>query len=481
MGQTASVNVPAIIRAVIYCRLSRDDDGDMLGVRRQERDARRLCAAKGWTVVEVFLDDDISAWSGRKRPAYQAMLGAITAGDVDAVVAYDLDRLHRLPKELEHFFDVCDHSGLTRMATVAGDVDLASTDGRLVARIMGAVAKKASDDTSRRIKRLFDDKAEAGEPHGARAFGYDVDGTTVRSDEAKFIRAAAKAVLAGESLASIARQWNALGVAPPQRARGWSPTTVRTILTGPHQAGLRRHRGEIVGKGAWPAVIDKKTHERLRALLNDPNRRRQNPPRRGMFTGLFKCGRCGGALVRSSSGKTRSKKQRGPSWVCHLAPGRVNCGRLGASAPTLESLVQEAVLQRFDGVELSAHFGMPSDDADSDDLTALEDRLNELAETWAAGDITRPEWMKARKTIEQRLEAAKRRRARQVRSAVLDDYRKPGALRRAWEKPESDPGALSEDRRRAILAAIIDRVIVNPTTRRGPRFDADRVDIQWRA
>ena len=153
-------------RPGVYCRISKDDAGDLLGVTRQEKDATALCERKGWPVVRVFTDDDVSAWSGRRRPAYEAMLQALEAGEITAVAVYDLDRLHRQPRDLERFFDVCDRAGVKDLASVAGDVDLGTSDGRLLARIMGAVAAKSSDDTSRRIKRKLDDVAAEGRKHG---------------------------------------------------------------------------------------------------------------------------------------------------------------------------------------------------------------------------------------------------------------------------------------------------------------------------
>jgi hypothetical protein len=53
------------------------------------------------------------------------MLEDLTAGIVDAVVVWDLDRLHRRPKELEEFFELCESAGITSLASVSGDVDLA--------------------------------------------------------------------------------------------------------------------------------------------------------------------------------------------------------------------------------------------------------------------------------------------------------------------------------------------------------------------
>lgn len=139
--------------AAIYVRISDDRKGDELGVKRQTKDCTALAERKGWGIGEVYPDDDRSAYSGKPRPNYLRMLNDIRSGHRDAVIVYDLDRLIRIPRELEEFFEVCDRAGVTAMATVSGEIDLSTDNGRFHARILGAVARKESDDKSRRIRR----------------------------------------------------------------------------------------------------------------------------------------------------------------------------------------------------------------------------------------------------------------------------------------------------------------------------------------
>jgi site-specific DNA recombinase len=73
---------PVTRRAAIYCRISRDRIGAGLGVERQETECRELAARLGWTVAVVYVDNDISAYSGKARPGYRALLEDLK--DVDA-------------------------------------------------------------------------------------------------------------------------------------------------------------------------------------------------------------------------------------------------------------------------------------------------------------------------------------------------------------------------------------------------------------
>lgn len=81
--------------AAIYARISSDPTGQALGISRQLEDCRRLAHERGWTVAEEYVDNDISAYSGKSRPAYHRMVSDIQAGARDAVIVYNLDRLTR--------------------------------------------------------------------------------------------------------------------------------------------------------------------------------------------------------------------------------------------------------------------------------------------------------------------------------------------------------------------------------------------------
>jgi DNA invertase Pin-like site-specific DNA recombinase len=95
-------------RAAVYVRISEDRVGDELGVARQEHACRELAARLGFEVVEdlVFRENDTSAYSGRPRPQYLALLDAIDRGRVDVVLCWHPDRLTVTPRELEDLIDL---------------------------------------------------------------------------------------------------------------------------------------------------------------------------------------------------------------------------------------------------------------------------------------------------------------------------------------------------------------------------------------
>jgi site-specific DNA recombinase len=407
-----------VIRAGIYARISSDREGDNLAISRQLADCEQLAEQKGWQVVERYVDADISAYSGKPRPEYARMLEEIEAGVVGAILVYHADRLHRHPRELEDFIDLCQRQQV-KLATVTGDVDLSTHDGQLIARIQGAVAKKESDDKSRRIRRKHEELAQAGRPSGGgtRPFGYESGRRAIRPDEAAIIRELATRALAGDSLRALCLDLNDRGV-PTVTGTTWKSQTLKRILVSAAISGQREHKGDIVAKAEWPAIITPAETQRLRAKLNDPDRRTNRSARRYLLASLLRCHHCDAKLV------SRPRADGAKRYVCASGPNFGGCGKVTIMAEPLEQYVVEAVLHRLDSPELPrALNGSVSTDPAGEEWQAeverAQEKLDELAELWAEGEITRREWVKARAPIEKRLDTAKRRLAAINRTTEL--------------------------------------------------------------
>jgi DNA invertase Pin-like site-specific DNA recombinase len=83
--------------AVVYARISQDRDGSENGVRRQVDECLRWAEAHKVTVVETYIDNDIFATSGKRRPEYERMITDIRECRRDGVITWHPDRLHRNP------------------------------------------------------------------------------------------------------------------------------------------------------------------------------------------------------------------------------------------------------------------------------------------------------------------------------------------------------------------------------------------------
>jgi site-specific DNA recombinase len=462
-----------VIRAGIYARISSDREGDNLAISRQLADCEQLAEQKGWQVVERYVDADISAYSGKPRPEYARMLEEIEAGAVGAILVYYADRLHRHPRELEDFIDLCQRQQV-KLATVTGDVDLSTHDGQLIARIQGAVAKKESDDKSRRIRRKHEGLAQAGRPSGGgtRPFGYEAGHRAIRPDEAAIIRELATRALAGDSLRALCLDLNDRG-APTVTGTTWKSQTLKRILVSAAISGQREYKGDIVAKAEWSAIITPAETQRLRAKLNDPDRRTNRSARRYLLASLLRCHHCDAKLV------SRPRADGAKRYVCASGPNFGGCGKVTIMAEPLEQYVVEAVLHRLDSPELPrALNGSVSTDPAAEEWQAeverAQEKLDELAELWAEGEITRREWVKARAPIEKRLDLAKRRLAAINRTTQLTPHLgNAQELRQQWQ-------TMTLSRQKEIVGALLQHVVVGPARRGFNRFDPARLTAVWR-
>lgn len=461
------------VRAAIYARISRDVTGEGLGVERQLQDCRKIAADRGWVVAEEYVDNDISAFSGKRRPAYERMLEDITAGQRDAVIVYNTDRLTRRPIELEQFTAVCQDAGVHQLVAVTGDMDLGNDDGMFMARVLAAVAAKESGRKSERLRRKAREIAEAGKPNGGvRPFGYSKDQLSLVESEAAVIRELADRYLAGESSASLAR-WLQESDVPTAQGAPWHTSTVRQILVSPRIAGLRSHRGEVVGDAVWPAIITAEQHRQLVALFSRKTPSSKRSPRRYLLSGMLRCGKCGNKLFSSARRDTRR-------YVCTSGPDHGGCGALTIVAAPVEEWLAEAVLMRIDSPAMYDSLkGRAAGDEQHAALTVElgndQAQLKELAELWAAKTISSAEWKAAREPIESRIYATERQLSRMVGTTALDGITGHGdELRAGWE-------SLNLTRQAAIIAAVLDFATINAGTGGGRReVDPNRIVPTWR-
>jgi site-specific DNA recombinase len=262
------------VRAVLYLRQSVDRAGDELGVTRQRQDCERLAAERGWTIVATLSDNDTSASKGHRRK-FAELLGLIDSKAVDVVVVRAIDRLVRRLADLEDVIERCERAGV-KLATVSGDLDLSTDMGRLVGRILASVARAEVERKGARQRRAYQQAAELGEPPGGPVpFGFGPDRITHHRVQA--IQDGYAALLAGATLAGIARRWNALGLTSGRvRIAGaragqpcqWCAETVRALLLNPRNAGLRAYHGEIIGPARWEPIVAEETWRAAIALLS---------------------------------------------------------------------------------------------------------------------------------------------------------------------------------------------------------------------
>lgn len=457
---------------MVYSRISQDRAGEGAGVARQEADARTLAGARGWDITDVATDNDISAAGRKTRPGFERMLVAIEAGTTKVVIAWSLDRLTRNRRDTVRLIETCQRHGATIALVRGSDLDMSTPAGRLTADLLAAVARSEIETKADRQSRAALQAAEQGRwSGGRRAFGYEPDGMTVREDEAQAVRDAYQALLDGVSLRQIAARWNTAGFSTPQGSRAgdaaaWTGAVVSRCLRKCRYAGLRSHRGEVIGDAVWPALVDRETWTAAQAVMSNPNRR----PTRGdqrLLTGVARCGVCGGP-VHAGGGATGRGVYR-----CATSQGHVIRKR-----EPVDAFISEVVVGRLSRPDAAALFAPPAAAGPSNtdllrEADQLRQRLDGLAEAYADGTITTSQLRKGTDRLRAALTEVEGRMApaatlttaaRQLLAAV--------DVRAAW-------GDLATEAQRDIIDVLM-VVRLDPPGRGVRTLDPATVRIEWR-
>ena len=433
------------MRTAIYLRQSLDRSGEGAAVERQETDCRLLAQAKRWDVSQVFTDNDISASSGKHRPGFEAMLEAVTRGQLDAVIVWHLDRMVRRMTDLMRVVEAGQKYRLNISSVHGVSIDLGDPTGVAVAQILTAIAGMEAGHKAVRQMAAARQRASAGTHWWSRRpFGYNLDGT-VNVIEAVAVRQAYADVLAGASLSGIARRWNQANLLTPV-GNPWEHRAVGLTLIKPRNAALRTYHGEIVGPAVWEPIIDEATWRIAEGILRAPARYTGGQGRRMyLLTGVGLCGVCGATLrggvnasaMRIYKCSKHSHLSRNLNWV--------------------NRIVRAAVLARLNEPDVQAI--MESDEPDFAPLRTKRDTIRrglvELATAFAQRKISITQLTSATEQMEAELAVLETKMVHPDRAPLLGPLVSAEDHEAAWD-------ALDIDRQRSVIG-IFWTIVLMPT------------------
>jgi DNA invertase Pin-like site-specific DNA recombinase len=442
------------VTAGIYARISLDRAGESLGVARQEKDARAKAKALGWTVAQVYTDNDLSASKDVVRPAYNRLIADLEAGTISAVVVYDLDRLTRKPAELEAFIDLADRLHVS-LANVSGDVDLTTANGRMLARFKGAIARGESDRIGERVKRQKQQRAEEGLPFGSRyrAFGY-TRAFEIVEDEAVVLRDAFARVAAGESVQSITSEWNTKGILTTAGGR-WRRGAVALVLKRPGYAGISTYAGQRVGATSYPRIIDESIYEAAQQSMTGKGNVGRNA-RTYLLSGICVCGRCHLPMYGNVSSQGR--------YLCKADIG--GCGKVTMKMQWVDDAIRREVLRKSQDTKAT-----PDDRDYQIEIDVIDANMDALRLAHTDGELDLADMLPL-------LRAQRDKRVLLVKDAATSMLKDNIGIRAFADIADWKEASVSA--KRVWIQRFIKAVIVLPTTKAGRmRYDPERLSILW--
>jgi len=463
--------------------MSRDDDGEGIGVDRQERLCRELAIRNGWEVADVCVDNSVSGFSVAigNRPGWQRVERLVESGEVSYVVAYHPDRLSRRMTDIAPLIDRWARTGIAVETVDGGGWDLTSANGTAFAQMGGVMSEWYSRVIGEKVKRAADQRAEGGRAHGGpRPYGFrypkahepQSPSLIHEPDEGAVIQWAAERVLAGDSLTGIAAEARERGYATANGSH-WRGGQLGRTLRHPRLIGQHVYKGEVTGQGDWEPILDRTDWERLCARLDQPNvmRGSKRRPRVAVLAGFVRCGNCEAPM---STGWSASAKNRRRDYRCDKSRTPTACGSCVAGALFVEADVVGQMLATLARTNLATSHVRQSV-ADSRELVEAiandETVLDEIMGDLAAGRITRREWEVFRVPVAERIAANRERLA-----GLETDTDLPGEV---WQGVDADGWeALTFDQKRSLIAVTIRTVWIDKG-QRGAKWTGDRVRFDW--
>ncbi|MFK4147081.1 recombinase family protein [Streptomyces sp. NPDC004065] len=411
---------------------------------RQQADCERLADLRSWHAVKVYEDNDVSAFKRNVvRDEFELMLKDLRAGFIDGIVAYDLDRLARQPRDLERLIEIFDERPRLEFATVTNDIDLGTPDGRTMARIMVAFASKSSHDASRRIRRKHWELAQQSKDSGGPApYGWRKDDRSkVDPQAAKAIRAAQREILAGVRIGTIRTRWQEQGLGNPREGtRRMAHHHVEHILTNPRSVGYRTYHGEILyGDDGQPVMGDWEpinTVEEWEAVCE--------------------------AIAESKY-----------SYQCSVVNG--GCGKVGRVGEPVDKHITRLVLEekreKAAGSDAAEDQRWPG----QQELEDVNADIRQLVEAEKAKQISVS-------TLLQLLPAKEKLRdeLKLERSRFYKEQRQREAMGRTEDLTEEEFFDLPIERQQEIILHSLSAVIIHPAGRGKRIFDPDLIEPVWR-
>ncbi len=443
-------------RAAKYRRISDDREGRELGVTRQDEDLDALAIRNGLTVVATYSDNDIGAStrSRKRRPDYQRMISDAKAGQFEWIIAYTSSRLTRRPRENEDLIQLAEEHGIRFAYVRSPSIDLGTAAGRMIARMLVAADAAEAENISERVSREIIQRAQQGRHHGGpKAYGYSRDGLELVPEEAANLERWYRELLAGRSIASIARE------------AGRSHHGTRDLLLNERNAGLRHLRG-VDYPGQWPPVIDEQTYRAAAALITDPDRATNagKRARRWLGSGLYGCDRCDGLAVTS----TWASNSVGGHRILKCKPEHGGCSRSWRAEPIDAFVVDmfEGRLARKDIADLLPRQQRPDLQKLYAERKTLRQKLDRLAGDWALDKLSDSQLAAATAAAQQRLAEIEPIIAAATGAGPLDELLNQPDPVAAWRKIPED----QVTRRQAAIRGLM-TVRLGPSPRGRAKWD----------
>ena len=290
----------------LYMRVSTEDQvNEGFSLPEQKERLEAYCKLKGYEIGDYYTDEGISAKKGNKRPEFERLKEDIRKKKVNLMLAIKQDRISRSVYDWEEIISFVEENEAD-LEFVYDDINTASSNGKMVARIMMSVSQAEIERTSERTKMGLAGAIKQGHiPHKA-PLGYKHENKKLVIDESTkdIVIKIFNLYHDGNShfkIASILNEEKALG------KDNWRNSTITNILANEVYKGDFVHGKRTKHPTYYSNVVEPLVSEKLWYECQQQRRRNAKAYKRNedyLFLQKLKCPNCGRIL----GGKATRKK-----------------------------------------------------------------------------------------------------------------------------------------------------------------------------
>jgi site-specific DNA recombinase len=258
-------------------------------------------------VVESYKDVASAYRKGAKRPRYKDALADLEAGIISGIACLAVDRLTRRRDQVRPILNAMQAMG-GRLLFVWDELDTVSDDPDIELKLhtLAARAEQEAERTAKRYKAAARYRAKKGlhQNGSRRPYGHNTEWSALVPHEAEILNEAAKRVVAGEAIFTIARDLSARGVPTATGKTTWQHDVLRQILLSARMVGRREYDDAVIDLPDVPAILPEALWQQVRDKLTPKQRpgRRENR----LLSNLATCGACGLTLIGDTDDGART-------------------------------------------------------------------------------------------------------------------------------------------------------------------------------
>ncbi len=232
-----------VMKAVGYCRVSSESQSDNTSIDLQVQKIREYCQLYNITLDKIFIDEAKSG-TNTDRKEYQDMMEYINQGDINGIVVYKADRVHRKLKNLLTMIDELESIG-TAFISITEGFDTSTSQGMLFLQMVGSFSEFEAKVINERTQSGRIAKGKSGKfAGGGVPFGYDLingDTLVINEKEAETVRTIFQLRKEGTAINKIVTYLNDNGITINNKL--WGNSKVDYILKNEVYTGIYSYNG----------------------------------------------------------------------------------------------------------------------------------------------------------------------------------------------------------------------------------------------